>query len=288
MNFNDFARHPAVAVIGFFVAAITSYDLIVGSMMSEKIDSLEGEVRAQDIKINSLTGEIRVLEGAKADLKAQLNQSIQLRNIEQITQNAALMVAEIYNREQSDYEIVPKTYKDNEIIQTDFYILEESVEFTSGNYTLEKAYESSKFVDAVTTFVVTMDKIYKQHKLSSSYHFDALFEGGADKVHTNQKFVGRYNGEYGTIHAENVLVNGRNRAIILRPNDLVGNSELAFLRSYSVYMAYRKLAKKLPDDIRKGNVQFVANESPLSGKKHRYGKITVRIKDQFKASNSTL
>lgn len=265
INFNTIKRHPIIYIVGFSVTLFTIYELTVGTYRRANIDLLIGQVK--------------VLENAETKLKSQLSNAIEKKEIEKITLSAALMVSEIYNRDQSNYKIVPDTYKKNNLIHTDFYILRSQVEFPPGDYTLEKAYESSKLVDAVTTFVLTMNTIYKQNKLSDSYQFDAQFEGGADKNSSGRKFIGKYNGEYGAIHAKNVLVNGRNRSISIYPNDRLGNAELAFLRSYSVYIAYRNLAKKLPGDVHTGRVQFIANESDTTGKEYRYGKITVRIND---------
>jgi hypothetical protein len=58
----------------------------------------------------------------------------------------------------------------------------------------------------------------------------------------------------------------------------ISNSDLAFLRSYSVYDGFIKTLKRL--GMSKENftsIQFIASEYPQKGQKYRFGRITITL-----------
>lgn len=268
MNISKLLKeYPIIIIISFVALILSIYQLTVGS--------------AKDVQYNALKDKVVSLEFAKQTLSNNLDNAVSKNDLFKMAKEVADTVVNQYSSELSkDYKLKSKTYRNNNIVTSDFY-LEHKVEFPQGDYLLEEAYKSSKLIEAMVSYVILINKIYKDEGITKSYKFEALFEGSADGNNLGGKNVGKYNGEYGIIQTKNVIINGEKVDISLYPNDNLDNIKLDFLRSYSVYKSFREYAKDLPGQIFDSEIKFIAQESENKGKEYRYAKIIVNIPDML-------
>jgi hypothetical protein len=183
---------------------------------------------------------------------------------------------EVYVEDTDVYTYDKSDYIKAKAIDVNFYVkpLERQVLFPSGKYTLQESLGGVYFVAAIKEFLAELQSIQGDELLT----LNGLFEGGADKWGSKKASIGYYNGEYGIINEKNVKLNGKKQNVILRKGDLIDNLTLAFLRAYSVYDEFMFIAKEI--NITRRNyrkINFVANEYDKSGRRYRFGKITISV-----------
>ena len=180
------------------------------------------------------------------------------------------------NQEILNYQIKEK----DDTITTDLYINDMDMLHTNyykiGKYSINDAKNKAAFFDAISFFLLSINKIYKNKNLL----LEAKFIGSADNI-LNNKIIGKYQGEYGTI-AQTIILNGEKQNIFIEQNTPITNYQLAFLRAYSVYDAFNAYIKnnlllnQFYNNLSE-EVSFVAKETPKIGEQYRYAKIMVRI-----------
>ena len=155
--------------------------------------------------------------------------------------------------------------------QTSFH-LDHTVNFDSGEYSLNTVYEDSNFVAAVTTFMLAIRDVYEDYEVD----LVAKFVGGADAASAGQ-IVGIYDGKYGTILLPNAFVNGQKRLVHLELGEDYDNGELSIIRAYSVRDAFfaiaRAYAMKLPED----KIEYRGKEYPDYGPNFRFGRVIIDV-----------
>lgn len=243
-----------IVVVSVFITTLTIYEQTIGANRLERIE---------------------LLKEANSDLVKKLDKSIEENDIRSIAETTASIVTDIYSDVSDEFVLKSETSDEEDMIYTSFY-LEHKVKYPKYKYSLKDAYESSKLVEALSTYVATIQEIKNNSKLPQDLQLRARFEGSADK-YMGEKHIGIYRGEYGLIKISDALVNGKMKNIDIYPGDSITNSELAFLRSYAVYKAYRELTRKMEINLFHGSIEFIANETHEYGSHHRYGKITVGI-----------
>ncbi|MCB2262596.1 MAG: hypothetical protein LGR52_06600 [Candidatus Thiosymbion ectosymbiont of Robbea hypermnestra] len=156
---------------------------------------------AKEIRIENLQDEIKGLErdlGREREASAKKLDPKEVKNF--LTFAAERIEDNINETNSSDIQIKARVTEDSEHILTTFslepvvpterydFLLEEKAYFPSGEYSLKMAYERSKFIKAIFSFIGIVQKYYPEEKADVK----ALFQGGADSKSNDIGIVSEY------------------------------------------------------------------------------------------------
>lgn len=166
--------------------------------------------------------------------------------------------------------------EDNDSVSANFYF-DKKIFFQETHYNTQHAIEKEKFIEALITFTKSLGKVCKGNARPSS----VTFEGSSDTSGKKESTLGDrpiqiYQGEYGEIDV-NAKINGQNKRVHFKKDDLLNNSELAFMRGYGVSYLFRDELKKRGVVIPENIIDFIGQEVNGHGEENRYGRITFKI-----------
>ena len=165
--------------------------------------------------------------------------------------------------------------------QADFNLkpLSSQLNFNSGEYRAEKTIQFIAFLAGIGHFLEAVARAQKSMELKAlSPKLSAEIKGTADGDGFNSTLNIVYSGEYGeTISQKNVIVNGEKKDLYITRRN-IKNSELAFLRAYSIAQTLVSVMveKKIDHEILK-DVSFVVQEFKETGSDFRVGLIKLDL-----------
>lgn len=252
------------------------------SKVKTSLKSTIDEIRKTKLDMDSISKESSKFKEAYKDISKILNKvnetlektqtKLEIISIPKDILNIQKSILDSSESSNSDLKVSGSIYDSGDTIIADFY-LEQSTYFPKGKYVLRDAYEQAGMIKAINKFITEIKSMdFKHVKLE----LRGVFEGGSDTFLYN-KNIGIYNGEYGPVIKNDVLVNGEIKDFQVYKGDKVTNSDLAFLRAYGVYKAFEGLASSNALVLTDKGVEFIANEYKKSGREYRFGKISVKI-----------